>query len=187
MSLWIIVILIVVCGTLMALERKGLATTLSLTFKSDLKRETRFLAQYGQLVCTVFVALLIWQLDATRGVLIVKTLLTAWIATSIIGTLIKRIVGRARPKSEFAPKFLGPSFKHANYRESFPSSHSATAIALTVVLSAAYPHGAITFWALALICATLRYFLDAHWPSDVLGGIALGLAVATATCHFFGI
>ena len=68
--------------------------------------------------------------------------------------------------------------KHANYRESFPSSHSACAVALSAVLAAWYPQAAGTFWALAIICAALRYLLDAHWPSDVLGGCALGYAIA---------
>ena len=76
---------------------------------------------------------------------------------------------------------LGPSWKHANYRESFPSSHSACAVALSVVLAAYYPPAAVTFWVLAIACACLRYVLDAHWPSDVLGGIALGYAVAVGT------
>ena len=54
-------------------------------------------------------------------------------------------------------------------------------MALSVVLAAYYPNGAVTFWALALLCAGLRYVLDAHWPSDVAGGIAVGYVVAYGT------
>ena len=50
-----------------------------------------------------------------------------------------------------------------------------------VTLSIMYPQAAVTFWALALLCAGLRYVLDAHWPSDVLGGIALGYGAAHLT------
>jgi len=35
----------------------------------------------------------------------------------------------------------------------------------------------------------LRYILDAHWPSDVLGGVALGYGVAHGTwivCQRYG-
>ena len=46
------------------------------------------------------------------------------------------------------------------------------------MLARLYTQATATFWALALICAVLRYIMDAHWPSDVLGGIALGYVVA---------
>jgi membrane-associated phospholipid phosphatase len=175
-AIYIVSALVISCGVIMILERSGLPTTLTLSFKGDVKRETRFLAQYGQLVCTFFTALLIWQLDLKQGFRICEALWTAVIGATIIATIIKRLLGRARPRSEHAGKFLGPSWKHANYRESFPSSHSASAVAYATVLASAYPQGALTFWGLALVCAGLRYLMDAHWPSDVLGGIALGYA-----------
>ena len=46
-------------GLMMILESRGLKTTLTLSFKGDVKRETRWLAQYGQLVCTLVVGVLI--------------------------------------------------------------------------------------------------------------------------------
>jgi membrane-associated phospholipid phosphatase len=169
--------LLAACALLMVLERRGLRTTLALTFKGDVKRETRWLAQYGQAVCTAVAALLVWQLD-TGGRRHALPVLGAVVGASILSTLIKRLVSRVRPGRENAGTFLGPSWKHANFRESFPSSHSACAVALTVMLSLLYPAAAATFWGLALLCAVLRYVLDAHWPSDVLGGIALGYGVA---------
>ena len=178
-----ILILLAACATLMSLERRGLRTTLHLAFKGDIKRETRWLAQYGQAVCTAVAAALIWQLDPKRGRVV--PLIAAALATSIIATLIKRLVSRVRPGRENAGTFLGPTWKHANYKESFPSSHSASAVALTVALSAFYPQAALTFWALALACAALRYLMDAHWPSDVIGGIALGYAVSQGVLWLF--
>jgi membrane-associated phospholipid phosphatase len=171
---YIVSALTVSCAVMMFLEWSGLPTTLTLSFKGDVKRETRFLAQYGQLVCTFFTTLLILQIDKTRGVRICEALWAGVAGTTLLGTIVKRLLGRARPRSEHAGKFLGPSFKHANYRESFPSTHSASAVAYATVLSLAYPGAAVTFWTLALLCAVLRYLMDAHWPSDVLGGIALG-------------
>ena len=95
--------------------------------------------------------------------------------------VLNRGIGRVRPGREDAGKFLGPTFRHANFRESFPSSHTACAVALSVMLAHSYREAAATFWGLAIICALLRYVLDAHWPSDVIGGVAVGLAVAKAT------
>jgi membrane-associated phospholipid phosphatase len=48
---------------------------------------------------------------------------------------------------------------------------------LSVYLAALYPTAASTFFGLAIVCAILRYVLDAHWPSDVLFGVALGWVV----------
>src|SRR3982750_799754 len=176
-SLPLLLGLLAACAARMVLERRGLPTTLSLTFKGDIKRESRWLAQYGQFVCTFVAALLVWQLDATHRGRVVP-IGGAALGATLAATLIKRSVSRVRPGRENAGRFLGPSFKHANYKESFPSSHSACAVALSVLLSIMYPAAAPTFWGLAIACATLRYILDAHWPSDVLGGVALGYACA---------
>jgi membrane-associated phospholipid phosphatase len=184
-SISIVLVLLALCAVFMVLESHGMPTTLTLSFKGDLKRETRFLAQYGQMLCTFFTALLVFQLDKNRGVRICEALWSAVIGATLVATIIKRISGRCRPRSPQAGKFLGPSWKHANYRESFPSSHSASAMAYAAVLASAYPSAAITFWGLAVVCAGLRYFMDAHWPSDVWGGIALGYAAGLISWKFF--
>jgi membrane-associated phospholipid phosphatase len=173
-------------AVLMLIERWGAPLTLALDFKGDVKRETRWLAQYGQAICTVVAALLVWRLDRNPD-----HRSAAWavgaasLAASVSAFALKRLVGRVRPGRERAGQFLGPSIGHANWRESFPSSHSASAVALTVVLAALYPRGLEVFWTLALVCAALRYIMDAHWPSDVLGGIALGYAAAYWTLPWF--
>ena len=182
MSIPLLVGLLAACAILMVLEARGLRTTLHLTFKGDVKRETRWLAQYGQAVCTAVACALVWQLDprADRGRRALVVLIVV-AAASVAAMLVKRLCSRVRPGHENAGRFLGPSLKHANYKESFPSSHSACAVALSVILSILYPQATATFWGLALACAVLRYLLDAHWPSDVLGGIALGYGVAHLT------
>jgi membrane-associated phospholipid phosphatase len=180
-----VAILAVGSVVMMFLESRGLGTTLELSVKGDVKRETRFLAQYGQMICTIIALILILQLDKTRGRQICKALATAVVGVSIVATILKRLLGRSRPRRENAGKFLGPALGHANHRESFPSSHSASAVAFSGVLALAYPHAAVTFWVLALICAGLRYVMDAHWPSDVLGGIALGYLAAILSWRFF--
>jgi membrane-associated phospholipid phosphatase len=176
----------VAAGVLMLLEKQGLPTTLSLHVKGDVKRETRWLAQYGQAVCTGVAVLLIWQMDVGHRRAI-PAIIVAVLGTSIVATIIKRLLSRVRPGRPQAGKFLGPHWNHANFRESFPSSHSACAVALSFMLAAIYPTGAFTFWLLAIFCAGLRYVLDAHWPSDVFGGIALGYGLAWLTATLFRI
>ena len=131
MSWIVLIILLAACATLMLIERMGVPTTLSLNFKGDVKRETRWLAQYGQAVCSAVAALLVWRLDtapghSTRWMAIAASVIIA----SIVALLLKRLLGRVRPGRELAGQFLGPTLRHANFRESFPSSHSACAVAL---------------------------------------------------------
>jgi len=188
---WVIVgVLLVLAILLMVAELKGAPVVLVLDFKRDLKRESRWLAQYGQAACTLSVAALIYLLDHRRfkhHLAPAHLLLIVVFGAGVIGMILKRLFGRVRPGRENAGKFLGPTWQHASGRESFPSSHSAAAFAMSMLLARLYPQGAMLFWALALICAVLRYLMDAHWPSDVLAGIALGLAVSAVTIHVMGI
>jgi membrane-associated phospholipid phosphatase len=179
MSLITVAILLTAALIMLIIERGGSPITLRLNFKGDLKRETRWFAQYGQAACTVVAAWLVWKLDGRvfqnrwpAG----EMLLLGVFGVSIAATLIKRVLGRVRPNHENAGRFMGPSLRHANYRESFPSSHSACAVAMTVMLAQLYPGASGVFWTLAITCAVLRYLMDAHWPSDVLAGIAIGYA-----------
>jgi undecaprenyl-diphosphatase len=178
--LWII---LGACFLLLILERLGLPTTLQLNFKGDVKRETRWLAQYGQAVSGIVAAAIVWELDKEQRIAKAASILIASIGAALVGMIIKRLLGRVRPNREHAGRFLGPTWKHANFRESFPSNHTASAVAMSAVLAQLYPAAAPTFWTLAVACALLRYVLDAHWPSDVVGGIALGYAAAVATLH----
>ena len=182
----LLLILLIACAVMMLLESRGLRTTLKLSFKGDVKRETAFLAQWGQSIATPLVTLIIYQLDPPhrRAALF---MFAAVLTTSIICFILKRLLGRVRPNKEGAGRFLGPSFGHDSQRESFPSSHSACAITLSVFLAHLYPPAAITFIALGITTAILRYVLDAHFPSDVLGGVAIGYISAIAALHFVGL
>jgi membrane-associated phospholipid phosphatase len=185
MHWWLLIILGVACVALIIAERLGMRATMQLSFRGDIRRETAFLAQYAQSVCTPLVCILVWQLDP-RGYKAALAVLAAVSAAAVIGMILKRSFGRVRPNREHAGRFLGPTFKHANFRESFPSNHSATAVALSAVLAKLYPQAAITFWVLAVVTALLRYVQDAHWPSDILAGVIMGYVIAHYTLVLFG-
>src|SRR3954463_831615 len=97
MQLWILIALLAACAVLFVLELLRVPTTLALHFKGDIKRESRWLAQYGQSVCTPVAALLVWRLDprapVTKGIMIVLTVSLA----SLACTIVKRLLGRVRP------------------------------------------------------------------------------------------
>jgi undecaprenyl-diphosphatase len=99
-----------------------------------------------------------------------------WIALMIAAPamegLLKIAIGRARPESA--------AF-------GFPSGHATAAAAFfgaVLYLAGSLPPASRrAVRALAVACIVLvglaRIILRAHWPSDVLGGIALGLGLAT--------
>jgi undecaprenyl-diphosphatase len=179
-------VLLVAAAIFLVLERGGTRITLRLPIKGDIKRESRFLSQYGQMVCTAIVAIIVWQIDPDRsrkGRIVPAVV--AVVLASLIAMFLKRLLGRVRPGYDRAGKFIGPVWRHANEHESFPSSHSACAFALSAGLAWMYPAAAGTFWTLAVITAVLRYLLDAHWPSDVLAGVALGYGCAELCWWFF--
>lgn len=185
MHLWVPLVLLVAAAVLMWLEFRGLKTTLHLSFKGDIKRETAFLAQYGQSVATPIAAALVWSVDRADWIGPLA-ILSAVSAVSLSCFVIKRLSGRVRPNRESAGRFLGPSWRHDNQRESFPSSHSACAVALSASVIVLFPQLAEVLWTLAGITAVLRWVLDAHFPSDVLAGSAIGYVVAHAVMAGFG-
>lgn len=94
----------------------------------------------------------------------------------LLTVTLKHVVDRARPTLEPVATTLGPSF---------PSGHSSTAAASW----AAFAFVAAFWWgrrswpalvggavAVAVAVALSRVFLDVHWLTDVIGGLALGWA-----------
>ncbi len=95
------------------------------------------------------------------------------IAAPLLEWTFKQLVGRPRPEAVS----LG-----------FPSGHATAAAAFfgaVVFLAGAWPPAArrtarVLAVAMILLVGTARVMLRAHWPSDVLAGTALGLALAAA-------
>jgi len=63
--------------------------------------------------------------------------------------------------------------------QSFPSGHTATALALAVALSWLYPRGRNLFWTFALLAAFQRIASGSHHLSDTLVGATIGIVVAS--------
>lgn len=68
--------------------------------------------------------------------------------------------------------------------QSFPSSHTATAVGLAIVLSAVFPRGRYLFAGLAILVGAQRIATNAHFPSDVCIGAAVGFVVGVCCASF---
>ncbi len=63
--------------------------------------------------------------------------------------------------------------------QSFPSAHTASAVALALVLTRIYPQGRVFFLIMAGMVAFQRVETGAHFLSDTLFGAAVGLAIGS--------
>ena len=101
---------------------------------------------------------------------------TVW-AADLVAIGLKSIVGRPRPFERLheADPLLG-----ATVGASFPSGHAATSAAGALVLAVLVRRAIPALAALAVLIAFSRVYVGVHYPVDVVGGAAIGLAVAGA-------
>jgi undecaprenyl-diphosphatase len=63
------------------------------------------------------------------------------------------------------------------HSSSFPAGHAATAFAGATVLAYVIPRAAPLVFLIAALIGFSRVYVGVHYPTDVLGGAAIGLAV----------
>jgi undecaprenyl-diphosphatase len=93
----------------------------------------------------------------------------------LFATIIKRLIGRARPfvTEQGDPFLYKPFIWRADYA-SFPSGHAVTAFAAAVAIGLLWPRLRPVMFLYALIIAVSRVVVVAHHPSDVLAGAFVG-------------
>ena len=106
-------------------------------------------------------------------------LFTTVALSNVASTLLKNILGRARPKlfdqlgaMEFQPFTFEYDFT------SFPSGHATTAGALAGVLSIIWPCARVPLLLAAAWVASTRFLIGVHYFTDAVAGCAMGLAFA---------
>ncbi len=93
----------------------------------------------------------------------------------IVNQGIKRLFNRQRPTATGDERFdvREPS------TSSFPSGHaSAAGFAATTLTSWDGPASAVLWWPIAAVVATSRAYVRIHHASDVIAGMAVGVALA---------
>jgi membrane-associated phospholipid phosphatase len=149
----------------------------------DLLTSARWLTHLGDPVVvdaiTVIAAAVLWLLRRPRAALyVVAVRLTALVVESLVKVLV------ARPR----PSLPNPVDHATGY--SFPSGHAAGTASIYLplaVVACAMLRGpvarSIVFGVAVLICvvvAATRVLLGVHYPSDVIGGLAVGVCATAA-------
>jgi undecaprenyl-diphosphatase len=139
--------------------------------------------QYGTAI-TIPVASVIAL--AFRKWILALSLLISGAAVYMLAKVIKEYVARGRPaavikevieREGFSPNSLG-----------FPSGHAAVAWAITIILLAYVGRPwQIAAIVVAILVPLVRMYVAAHLPLDLIGGAALGAAVASAVNLVFGV
>lgn len=96
--------------------------------------------------------------------------------------LVKIAVGRARPSIQTEAAWKGPSL-HARYN-AFPSGHTAASTAFFATLALACWRIGTPFLVIPLLVAFSRIYTNAHYLSDVVCALLIGLLSACAVAQW---
>ena len=116
--------------------------------------------------------------DLTR---VAASLYVFWavVVAGLVAGLLKFIIGRARPRlfdqvGPYAFDMFGPDSAWA----SFPSGHTTTVMSCAMAFALLVPRWRVAILVAGVAVSFGRVATGAHYPSDILGGVALGALVS---------
>jgi undecaprenyl-diphosphatase len=122
---------------------------------------------------------------STLGALAVRFgfVFTAVAMPGLFVTVMKRLIGRARPADQGTWTYVGFDLRHEY--ASMPSGHATTAFSAAVAIGALWPQARPAMWIYAVVIAVSRIIVSAHHPSDVLVGAIVGTIGALLVRRWF--
>jgi undecaprenyl-diphosphatase len=132
-------------------------------------------------VVWIFIAVLLLCSKKYRstGLIVLIALLFCYIFGDL---LLKQLIARARPFTVHpAMTLLIP--KPTDF--SFPSGHTESSFAAATVLFLRKKSWGVAAFVLAALIAFSRLYLYVHYPSDIIGGLVLGIASAYLAVYLY--
>lgn len=124
-----------------------------------------------------------WRRRNQRWTRIFLAMIAACALAGATAYALKMTTGRVRPYVKVEKAWGGPTTRQ-NFH-SFPSGHTAASFGFFAVLF-------FVNWRIALLCLPMplfvafsRFFLGAHYFSDVVGAALVGVLWAAIVAHFF--
>ena len=133
----------------------------------------KFITHLGDGGCIwIITALVLLCFKKTRAAGICLAISLA--VTAIAGNLIlKNLFARTRPFIEAnMPVIINPPGGY-----SFPSGHTSSSFAAATALAGCFKKYAYLFYIVAALIAFSRVYLYVHYPSDIICGAVLGIAI----------
>lgn len=106
---------------------------------------------------------------------------------SLLDTVLKRLIGRARPFVEGDNVFAFKPFIWRVEYASMPSGHGTTAFAVAFAIGAIWPWTRPLAWTYAVMIGISRVVVTAHHPSDVIASAVFGVVGALLIRNWFAV
>jgi undecaprenyl-diphosphatase len=142
-----------------------------------------FLSNSGELALLwLVIALIFWFFDRKNGKKVLILLMLGLILEVLFNDgVLKHLFFRERPYLALANVFhLGPDWQNS----SFVSGHTASSVLALIIFWRYYSTFRFPLLALCLLMIWTRIYLGMHYPSDIFGGIILGVFIAIILFKF---
>ena len=144
----------------------------------------------------VILILIAWRGGAKARWMLLAITLAIVLSDAVVGRTLKKTFDRVRPRDQMSgviirdvakvkPKILAlfqvPTLKTSVVKKvplegnSLPSNHTMNLFAVATVIALFFRRWGWPMYALASAVAYSRVYVGAHWPSDIVPSIALGL------------
>ncbi|MGD9850476.1 MAG: phosphatase PAP2 family protein [Nitrospirales bacterium] len=95
--------------------------------------------------------------------------------SAVFTQILKHSLSRPRPRiMDTTPWDIRPSLESG--LDSFPSGHTSGSFSVATVLAFYFPGAQVLWFSLAAFVSTCRVIKGSHFPTDILGGMLIGIA-----------